>query len=111
MNRPRNLIALGVSLLVCSAVLTVWGQAFLRPAEAVSATDTQYPIRSVANGLVVLDVALDERGAVKGTSVVRDIPSLTAVATSSVQSWKFKPASGKGAPEASVVRVVFVFRP
>jgi TonB family protein len=111
MNRPRNLIVLGISILACCAVLTVGAQAPFRPAGVVSATDTQYPIRSVADGLVVLDVALDEGGAVKGTTVVRDIASLTATATSAVPSWKFEAASGKAGSEASVVRVVFAFRP
>jgi TonB family protein len=111
MKHLRNLSALGISMLVCSAALTAQGQAPLTPAGVVSATDAQYPIRSVADGAVVLDVALDAGGGVKGTTVVRDIASLTAIATSSVQSWKFNPASGKAASEASVVRVVFAFRP
>jgi TonB family protein len=82
-----------------------------RPPELVSATDTRYPIQSVANGIVVLDVLLDKQGAIAGLHTVRDIPSLTSIATSSIQKWRFKPASRDGAPQNSMMRVAFAFRP
>jgi len=86
-------------------------QAPFKPAEVISAGDIPYPIQSIADGVVVLDVSLDEKGAITGSTVVRDIPSLTSEATSSVQSWKFSPASMRGKPEQSLIRVAVVFRP
>ena len=90
----RMSISAGVAavMLACCAVPT-FAQASFKPAEVTSATDITYPIQSIANGVVVVDVSLDHKGAITGNSVVRDIPSLTSAATSSIQSWKFSPAS------------------
>src|SRR6266478_6182815 len=71
----------------------------------------EYSIQSNAGGDVVLDVSLEEEGAITKSSVMRDIPSLTSAATSSVQSWKFSPASRQGKPVQSLIRVAVVFRP
>lgn len=109
----KKLIAYTVvaaAMLVCSAVPSL-AQIQFKPPEVISAPDIQYPIASIADGVVVLDVSLDDKGAVTGNTVVRDIPSLTSVATSSIQSWKFTPASIQGKQEASVIRIAFAFRP
>jgi TonB family protein len=98
------------AFLVCRAVPSLAQNSF-KPAEVISATDIQYPIRSIADGVVVLDVSLDGKGAVTGSTVVRDILSLTSVATASIQSWKFTPASQRGRPVPSIIRVAIVFRP
>src|ERR1700675_4057716 len=84
-------------LLLCGAMSTS-AQATFKPVEVISAPDIQYPIRSIADGVVVLDVSLDARGGIAGVHVVRDIPSLTTAATSSIPSWKFSPALSKGKP-------------
>jgi TonB family protein len=86
-------------------------QTSFKPAEVTSATDTQIPFNSSADGIVVLDVQLDATGAITKTSVVRDIPSLTQTAILSVQAWKFDPASDGSKPQASTMPVVFAFRP
>lgn len=96
--------------LTCSAGLAL-PQASFKPAEVASAVDTRYPVGSIADGVVVLDVALTERGQVSGISAMRDAASLTSAATSSVESWKFKPASQDGLLQASAMTVAFVFRP
>ena len=44
-----------------------------KPAEVVSAPDIQYPITRIADGVVVLDVSLDDKGAATGNTVLRDI--------------------------------------
>ena len=80
---------------ICSAVLAL-AKASFKPAEVASARVVQYPIRSIADGVVVLDVSLDSKGGVTRMAVVRDIASLTPMATSSVQSWRFHPASEEG---------------
>jgi outer membrane biosynthesis protein TonB len=97
-------------MLACCTISTL-AQAPFKPAEVISVTDITYPIQSIADGVVVVDVSLDHKGAITGTSVVRDIPSLTSAATSSIQSWKFSPASILGKPVPSIMRVAVVFRP
>ncbi|MHB8607078.1 MAG: TonB family protein [Candidatus Acidiferrales bacterium] len=96
--------------LICSTALAS-PQVSFKPAEVASAADTRYPVESIADGVVVLNVALTERGKVSGIDAVRDVPSLTSAATSSVASWKFKPASQDGLLQASAMTVAFVFRP
>src|SRR5882672_6466766 len=98
-------ISIGAGLvifLLASCAIQSLAQAPFKPAEVVSAGDIPYPVQSIADGVVVLDVLLDEKGAVTGSTVVRDIPSLTSAATSSVQSWKFSPASRQGKPEQTL---------
>jgi hypothetical protein len=99
-----------IALLACCSNQSL-AQAQFKPAEVTSASDIPYPIRSIADGVVVLDISLDGHGAAAGSTVVRDIPSLTSPAISSIQSWKFSPASRQGRPEQSVIRVAVVFRP
>jgi outer membrane biosynthesis protein TonB len=97
-------------VLVCCAIPSL-AQTPFTPPEVTSATDIPYPIQSIADGVVVLDVTLNDKGAITGSTVVRDVPSLTSAAISSIQSWKFTPASRQGKPESSVLRVAVVFRP
>src|SRR3977135_2647218 len=107
-------ISIGAGLMIfllASCSTQSLAQVPFKPAEVISAGDIPYPIQSIADGVVVLDVSLDEKGAITGSTVVRDIPSLTSAATSSVQSWKFSPASMRGKPEQSLIRVAVVFRP
>lgn len=109
MKPSPNLLILVAVLLSCRAL--VFAEGPFRPPEVISATDAQYPIHSVADGIVVLDVSLDERGSISKTKVTRDIPSLTPVAVSSVRLWKFSPAVDSGHPVMSQARVAFAFRP
>ena len=104
-------IGAGLVIFLASCSIQSLAQAPFKPAEVISAGDIPYPIQSIADGVVVLDVSLDEKGAITGSTVVRDIPSLTSAATSSVQSWKFSPASRQGKPVQSLIRVAVVFRP
>jgi hypothetical protein len=81
-----------------------------RPAEVISASDAQYPLQTVADDVVIFDVAVNDRGEVVGTTLLRDVPTLTAAAEASLQSWKFSPASRNDKPENSEMLVAFVFR-
>jgi outer membrane biosynthesis protein TonB len=101
---------LAIVLLLCGAMSTS-AQATFKPAEVISAPDIQYPIRSIADGVVVLDVSLDATGGIAGVHVVRDIPSLTSAAASSMPSWKFSPALLQGKPAPSTIRIAVAFRP
>src|SRR6266850_4315294 len=73
-------VGLMIFLLLASCSTQSLAQVPFKPAEVISAGDIPYPIQSIANGVVVLDVSLDEKGAVTGSTVVRDIPSLTSAA-------------------------------
>ena len=108
----KNLVTavVAAAMLVCSALPSL-AQAPFNPPTVTSASEIPYPIHSIADGVVVLDVSLDNKGAVTGSAVARDIPSLTSPATSAIQSWKFKLASGQSKTEPSVMRVAVVFRP
>jgi Gram-negative bacterial TonB protein C-terminal len=101
---------LAIVLLVCCAMPGM-PQATFKPAEVTSAPDIPYPINSIADGVVVLDVSLDATGAIAGVNVARDIPSLTSAATSSIPSWNFSPALLLGKPVPWVMRIAVVFRP
>jgi TonB family protein len=104
------------SIFVCATILLccshpTLAQTSFKPAEVTSANDVQFPVGSIASGIVVVDVSLNSKGDVTGTKVQRDIASLTSVATSSVKAWKYRPASLDGTPQNSLVRVAFAFRP
>ena len=81
-----------------------------QPAKAVSAADVRYPFQTPADGVVVFDVALDARGAVKKVTVLQDVPPFTAAAEQSLRDWKFAAASQDRMPEDSEMPVAFVFR-
>ena len=102
--------SIATATVICLA-FSALAQGSYQPAEVISATDVEYPIGSVANGVVVIDVSVDSKGDVTGVDVLRDIASLTPVAASCVKAWKFNPAFAEGRPQASVIRVVFAFRP
>jgi hypothetical protein len=53
-----------------------FGASTVQTCEVTSAADIKYPIQSIADGVVVIDVSLDQKGAITGSSVVRDLPSL-----------------------------------
>lgn len=86
-------------------------QAFLTPPEVVSVTDVTYPPKTDAEGIVVFDVSLTEKGQAAEVGAVRDIPPLTSAAAAAVQEWKFKPASQQDMPTPSAITVAFVYRP
>ena len=81
------------------------------PAEAESVGDVVRPLRSVAIGTVVLDVAISADGEVKNIQVRRAIASVTEVAVQAVKSWKFHAAQSKGKPVASRITVAVTFNP
>ena len=51
-----------------------------------AASDIPYPFDNIASGLVSLAVIVDPGGHVQSVQVVRDIPGLTAAATSAVKT-------------------------
>jgi len=80
------------------------------PPEVISASDVQYPLQTMAEGIVVADVSLSASGEIADINVVSDIPPLTDAAETSLRTWKFKPASRDGVSVVSQMMVAFVFR-
>jgi len=108
----RICVDAGVAIvMVLSFAIHIFAQAPFKPPEVISAPDIPFPIQSIADGVVVLDVSLDAKGAVTGVTVVRDVPSLTSPATSEIRTWKFSPATKLGRREPSTMRIAVAFRP
>ncbi|HET9402720.1 MAG TPA: energy transducer TonB [Candidatus Acidoferrales bacterium] len=81
------------------------------PPHLVAAWPIEYPIRSVAAGVVVLEVSVDDNGKVADVIPRRDIPSLTAAAVFSVKKWEYKAAMREGVPIWSRATVAVIFGP
>ena len=80
------------------------------PAGLLTARNVQYPLDTTADGIVVFNVSINAGGGIVNISALNEIPPLTQVAKSSLQTWKFAPASTGGAAESSEMLVAFVFR-
>lgn len=106
------LISSSIASIILSAGLP---QAAAQPAafkapEIVAAKDVQYPLNTMAAGIIVFDVSLSATGKIANVRALTNIPPLTATAQSALQAWKFAPASLAGVPEPSQMIVAVVFR-
>jgi len=111
-NAKLTLVAL---LFVCIGFATTRskvsaGSHFVAPS-LTAASDIPYPFENIASGLVSLAVNVDPGGHVQNVQVVRDIPGLTAAATSAVNTWSFSPGRMDGNQIASTINVQIVFNP
>lgn len=79
------------------------------PPQLVSAWPIEYPIRSIAAGVVVLEVLIDDNGKVADVITRRDIPSLTEAAVPAVKHWEYKAAMRDGEPVWSRATVAVMF--
>jgi hypothetical protein len=72
--------------------------------------DPGYPIESIAEGSVILQLQIDSSGIVQRTDVIREVPSLTSSATCAVSQWRFLPAkrNGKAVPGTAVAVISFL---
>jgi TonB family protein len=86
-------------------------QTHFQPPEAVSVSNVEIPMRSIANGTVVLDVRISGEGEVEDVQVRRDIASETEEAVRSVKTWKFEPAKLNGKAVTSRMTVAVTFNP
>ena len=93
-----------------TAALTQAAPEFVPP-HLVAAWPIEYPIRSVAAGLVLLEVSVDDNGKVADVISRRDIPSLTAAAVLGVKKWEYKAAMREGVPIWSRTTVAVMFNP
>jgi TonB family protein len=69
--------------------------------------DPEYPLDSVAEGTVVLQLTIDKAGRTVNADVINGVPSLTQAAIDAVSQWKFSPADQEG---AGVAVAVITFR-
>jgi len=78
-------------------------------AQVISAVGPVYPVNSIAQGTVVLEVTIGPSGRVEQVRVIRDIPSLTSESVKAVRGWSFRPARLDGRPVRTVIPVAFTF--
>ena len=86
------------------------GPAFVAPGIS-HAGNIAYPSNVATPGIVTLMATLDSTGHVQNMDVLRDLPSLTSVASAAVKSWSFTPASLDGQAVPAVLPVSVVFNP
>jgi protein TonB len=60
-------------------------------------------------GIVVLDVVIDETGRVKDVKVLRSVPALDRAAVDAITSWRYEPARLNGIPIAVSMTVTVRF--
>src|SRR5215831_1773098 len=82
------------------------------PPQPTMIIDPGYPIDSIAEGCVILQLQIDSSGKVQKTDVIQNIPTLTSSATRAVAQWQFLPArqDGKAVP-GTVVAVISFLKP
>ena len=68
---------------------------------------------SRVEGMVILEVVIDDRGNVTDARVLRSVPLLDDAALEAVRRWKFKPArlNGESVPVVMTVTVNFKLQP
>ncbi len=84
------------------------------PPRAISAQQARYPddaLRERVQGLVLLQVIVDQEGNVTDPKVVRPLfPSVDQRALETVRTWKFQPATRDGKPVAVRLNIEVNFR-
>ena len=81
------------------------------PIDVVSTVDPVYPANVVSWGTVILEVTVDETGALDGIKVLRDLPPFTEESQRAVKKWKFRAARLDDEAVRSSLIVVFSFPP
>jgi TonB family protein len=80
----------------------------------VQRVEPEYPEsyrRARVSGLVILETAVSETGAVDNVSVIKSVaPGLDMAALVAVRQWKFKPATREGKPVASLFNLTINFQ-
>ena len=77
-----------------------------RPPFPVELSDPGYPVSSVGEGVVMLELQITQTGSVESVRVVSDAPGLAAHTERALRAWKFKPAMRNGTAVAGNVIVV-----
>jgi len=75
-------------------------------------TDPAYPVTSIAEDVVILELTISSTGETERVNVIRDVASLTDVAVKAVKDWKFSPAVAGGKPvEGTAIVGISFLRP
>jgi hypothetical protein len=80
-----------------------------RPALPTRIIDPGYPVNSIGEGPVILQLRIGVTGQVQNVMVARETPSLTELAVRAASQWKFTPAIVNGKPAASTAIIVIYF--
>jgi TonB family protein len=83
-----------------------------QPPKLVHQTRPSYPPEAFAQGIqgvVVVDIAIDEEGRVAHAEMRESIPALDAAALATIRAWRFAPAMLGGKPVATVVSAPLTF--
>ena len=88
----------------------------LRPPKKLKDVPTEYPAlaqQARVQGVVILEVLIDESGNVSDTRVLRSIPLLDQAAIDAVKQWQYEPTllNGAAVPLIMTVTVNFTLRP
>jgi len=70
----------------------------------------RYPVNTVAEGVVILQLRIAPSGAIENIKVIRDVPPLTNAAQEAVREWKFSPARSEGQPIPGTAVVAISFQ-
>ncbi|HEY1471100.1 MAG TPA: TonB family protein [Candidatus Acidoferrum sp.] len=81
------------------------------PANVRTAGKIPYPASSVDAGFVTLSINLDETGQLTSVNILRDLPSVSALAIAAVRSWTYSAATLDGKPVASTFTINILFDP
>ena len=93
---PRPLAAI--------TLLPLDGGGTLKTAKSVQPAYPQEALTAIAEGTVVLEAAVDERGAVSSLRILRSVhPSLDKAAGDALKQWRFEPLMVEGKPTAVTV--------
>jgi len=120
--RMRSKLFAPAAVLLCVALLvsiTMLGapQAGLAarerfvPPVVTAASEIPYPVEVLASGLVTLSLNLGVNGQPPTVQVLRDIPGLTSLTTSTVTGWTYSPGKLDGKPAPSTINIEVVFNP
>jgi TonB family protein len=93
---PRPLAAI--------TLLPLDGGGALKTDKSVQPAYPQEAVMAIAEGTVVLEVAVDERGRVSSVRILRSVhPSLDKAAEDALRQWRFTPPIEEGKPKAVTV--------
>ena len=83
------------------------------PPRALSTPRPAYPNDAFAKkveGIVLLEILIDESGRVAEARILHSIPLLDRAALEAVKCWRFRPATRQGHPVAALARAPITFR-
>ncbi|MFL6247823.1 MAG: energy transducer TonB [Thermoanaerobaculia bacterium] len=89
-------------------------EAPIQPPVVVNRVEPQYPEsyrRAGVNGLVILEVAISDKGDVENVGVLKSVaPGLDMAAVAAVRQWKFRPATKDGKPVPVLFNLTINFK-